>query len=111
MSTDVCRVLSGLGDQIKPALNELLKSNYFPLELGPVDAEVILHCNFCWKYCTFYQRLMKSIIMNGQSIGMAYRITDISEKPIYRLFCKYRISVSVEARISDIGYKQPICHP
>ena len=32
---------------------------------------------------------------------MAYRITDISEKPIYRLFCKYRISVSVE--ISDIG--------
>ncbi len=40
-------------------------------------------------------------------VGMAYRITDISEKPIYRVFlCKYRISVSVKVisvKISDIG--------
>ena len=44
----------------------------------------------------------------GIKLGMAYRITDISEKPIYRLFCKYRISVSVKiisVKISDIGYR------
>ena len=37
---------------------------------------------------------------------MAYRITDISEKPIYRLFFKYRILVSVE--ISDISWRRNI---
>ncbi len=41
---------------------------------------------------------------------MAYRFTDISVKPIYRLFQKYRLSVSVKAwtdKISVIiGYRQ-----
>ncbi len=49
------------------------------------------------------------IFCNIYTLGMAYRITDISEKPIYRLFCKYRISVSIKiisVKISDIGYRQ-----
>ncbi len=40
--------------------------------------------------------------------GMAYRFTDISVKPIYWHFLKYRLSVSVKVRtdkISAIGYQ------
>ncbi len=34
------------------------------------------------------------ISRHGYRVGMAYQISNISEKPIYQLFCKYWISVS-----------------
>ncbi len=48
------------------------------------------------------------IFLGYSNTGMAYRFTDISVKPIYRLFQKYRLSVSVKAwtnKISVIGYR------
>ncbi len=35
--------------------------------------------------------------------GMAYRFTDISVKPIYRHFFKYRLSVSVKVRTDKMA--------
>ncbi len=51
------------------------------------------------KHCDFIHAILP---------GMAYRFTDISVKPIYRHFLKYRLSVSVKVRtdkISAIGYR------
>ncbi len=80
----------------KPPFQNLTKKPFCPL----------LHrC----KKCSNILKVAMGIYGDLFSLGMAYRITDISEKPIYRLFCKYRISVSVKiisVKISDIGYRQ-----
>ncbi len=93
----------------------------------------LIRKNVAWALCTFLKLLKVFTIWKAwylevtiktisPELGMAYRITDISEKPIYRLFCKYRISVSVKiisvkisdigkSKISDIGYRQMIKYP
>ena len=64
------------------------------------------------KICQKWPKILRPKI--GFPAGRpAYRITDISEKPIYRLVCKYQISILVKSsrlkyRISDIGKNDKI---
>ncbi len=51
---------------------------------------------------------MQAVKTHCTEAGMAYRFTDISVRPIYQHFLKYRLSVSVKIRtdeISAIGYR------
>ena len=70
--------------------------------LGPSRRGLFKVCTFCFLLVLpvkIGQTVCASDSLHVMSqVGMAYRLTDISDWPIYRLFFKYRISVSADCK-------------